>query len=185
MLQYLMFLGDSTPRDDHIRKELVKRLAVPIRRPERDLLPLDERIARLERLLAEESASRFVLMGRSSGARVVTQVAANPVFSDRIAAVVAVGYPFCNPRRGHEPERYMHLHHLEAPCLIVQGRDDEYGGPSSVAAYNLPAGINVRFFDTNHRLEPPEGVWAEIGACIRDFLGEIIRAPGPETRSAA
>lgn len=176
MLQYLMYLGDSTPRDDHIRKQMVKRLAVPIHRPERDLVPLDERVSALEELLSFQPESRFVLIGRSSGARVVTQAAANPAVSQQVAAVVVLGYPFRNPRRGYELDRILHLYRLGRPCLIVQGTDDEYGGPRSVAAYHLPASIDVRFFPTDHRLEPPDEVWVDIAACIRGFLADKLGA---------
>jgi len=177
MVEFLMLLGDSTPRDNHIRANLERRLAAPLRQPEAAPLPLEERIAGLERLLEDEADKRFVLIGRSSGARVVTKVAANPAYSPRIAAVVALGYPFRHPARGLEPERYIHLHLLRAPCLIVQGTEDNYGGRDVVASYALPDRICVQFVETNHQLELPPGEWDAIGASIRRFVSGVLEAP--------
>ncbi len=48
---------------------------------------------------------RAVLIGRSSGARVVTEVA----MRRRVLAVICLGYPFRRPGAPPEPERVAHL----------------------------------------------------------------------------
>lgn len=176
LTQYLMLLGDSTPRDDHVRRRLARLLRVDMRRPEVGCPSVHERVKHLEALLRFEPSSCFVLFGRSSGARVVTQVAANPAFAPQIAAVVALGYPFRNPNRPEEPERYLHLPQLTVPCLIVQGAADAYGGLADILNYQLSSSTRVRFCDADHRLEPPDAVWDEIGRCVRGFLDGALSA---------
>src|SRR5580698_10526969 len=72
-----------------------------------------------------------ILIGRSSGARIMALFASmHPV-----TAMICVAYPFKNPKRVLEPERFAHLATLTTPTLIVQGSHDPYGGSEVTENY--------------------------------------------------
>ncbi|MBX9592891.1 MAG: hypothetical protein K2X46_00905 [Roseomonas sp.] len=124
------------------------------------------RAAELEAMLPEGPAlSRIVLLGRSSGARVVTQVACHrPVL-----AVICLGYPFRRPGLAEEPERYAHLAGLAVPTLILQGRRDEYGTPEMARGLGLSPSIRVKPLEADHRLRLAAPGWDAACRLIRAF----------------
>lgn len=89
---------------------------------------------------------RIVLLGRSSGARIASLIADEL----GIEKVIAIGYPFKNPKLPDEPERYLHLATLKTPMKIIQGVRDEYGGIEISSKYELSPAISLEFVDTDH-----------------------------------
>lgn len=108
---------------------------------------LDSRLAVLELAVPAMSAGQdIVLIGRSSGARVMT------LFASRrpVTAVICMAYPFKHPNHDVEPDRFAHLAALATPTLIIQGLRDDYGGLDVMADYPLSSSIRLEFFDGDH-----------------------------------
>lgn len=107
-------------------------------------------------------------MGRSAGARVATLIA------DAAGArgVVALGYPFENPKEGPNPDRYRHLASLGSRLLVIQGAHDEYGGRGAVENYSLSATGRLELVDTDHSMTMDESSWRNVRKQIVDFLAE-------------
>ncbi|WP_203070504.1 alpha/beta family hydrolase [Falsiroseomonas ponticola] len=126
------------------------------------------RVAQLEAALpAGPALARTVLIGRSSGARVVTEVACRrPVL-----AVICLGYPFRRPGAAEEPARFAHLARLSVPTLILQGSRDDYGTPAAAGAHPLSPAIRVEALDADHRLRLAAPAWDAACRLIRAFWG--------------
>jgi hypothetical protein len=108
---------------------------------------LESRLAVLERIVPEIAAGRDILLiGRSSRATVMTLFASRR----QVTAVVCVAYPFKNPMRVLEPERFAHLATLATPTLIIQGIQDPYGGIGVTENYLLSPSIRLEFVDGDH-----------------------------------
>jgi predicted alpha/beta-hydrolase family hydrolase len=173
-LRYLILSGDSAPKDDYVLQNLEQQLGVDLARMAHTSGHYIERVRNLEAVLDADPSARFVLLGRSSGARVVTIVAANPAYASRVAAVIVMGYPFRNPESADEPERYAHLPDVAPPCLIMQGTIDKYGGATTAGDYLLSSTTRLRFFPMDHAMKADAAVWNDMGSCAREFLAEVI-----------
>lgn len=114
------------------------------------------------------SHEEVFLVGRSAGARVATLIA------DAAGArgVVALGYPFENPKEGPNPDRYRHLASLGSRLLVIQGAHDEYGGRGAVENYSLSATGRLELVDTDHSMTMDESSWRNVRKQIVDFLAE-------------
>lgn len=174
-IQFL--LGGSYPVDLYVEDALCSRLPWPLRRyqPLLDRHTGGQKITDMElglRCLAQEfgPAAGVVLIGRSSGARLATKFAAR--YLDRVAAVVAIGYPFRHPDRGPEPDRVAHLAGLACPTLIVQGTQDEYGGLGVERLYPLSPAIELQFIESKHGMQLAPAQWDRVAASITRFLGD-------------
>lgn len=169
--------GDSWPRDEHVARHL-RRVIHPMLAedsvPQADLngsLPHQRDIAaRLAGLAAGLVGSHggTVLFGRSSGARVAT------LFARRhgAAAVVCLGYPFRAPGGPDEPARHAHLTRLRVPTLIVQGRDDPYGGEALARACARSPFITLHMVEGGHEFAMDEARWQAVGRRVQLFLAE-------------
>ena len=169
--------GDSFPDDEYVRRTLEHRLGITLeliedRKPEEP----PARLHRLRRYFEAFPDVTFTLFGRSSGCRVVTQMATDPEFAPRIESVVALSYPFHRPCWPDQPERYAHLHQVRSRCLIIQGRTDPYNGDREVTAYGLSNTTTVHHVPCDHNmwLEPP--LWDLLGATIGAFVGDRVLA---------
>lgn len=168
-------LGGSYPADLYIEDALCSRLPWPLRRYD-DLLQrhtAGRKITKMDtglHCLAQEfgPAAGVVLIGRSSGARLATKFAAR--YPDRVAAVVALSYPFRHPDREAEPDRVTHLAGLGRPTLILQGLQDEYGGQEARQLYPLSPAITVEFLDCAHDMRLGAAQWDAVCARIAQFL---------------
>jgi hypothetical protein len=135
---------------------------------------LESRLAVLERVVPVMAADRdIVLIGRSSGAQVMT------LFASRrpVTAVICVAYPFKNPKRVLEPERFAHLATLTTPTLIIQGVQDPYGGLEVTENYLLSPSIRLEFVDGDHEFVSDAPQCAHIPQLIRAFVSEGWRHP--------
>jgi hypothetical protein len=135
---------------------------------------LESELAVLERIVPVMAAGRdIVLIGRSSGARAMT------LFASRrpVTAVICVAYPFKNPKRVLEPERFAHLATLTTPTLIIQGIHDPYGGIDVTENYLLSPSIRLEFVDGTHEFVIDTPQCAHIPQLIRVFAGEGWRQP--------
>lgn len=150
-------LGDSYPQDQIIEDEILQRLPLPHVRYRQILAAhqrgirlkrIATRIRTLRRVLAALGDRPVILVGRSSGARVITRLAAEGL--PQIRGVVCIGYPFRPPGSKLDPDRVDHLRRLETPTLIFQGHDDEYGGISARSDYALSPRIELVTFPGRH-----------------------------------
>lgn len=177
--------GDSFPRDRHIEAELRRRLAgdFPEWLGQEEFLPeelnrlptinIAARRAALEGRLGAGPHGRLVLIGRSSGGRVATQYAA----LHGATAVVCLGFPFRAPGRVMEPERFEPLARATVPTLLIQGREDPYGGSKITEDYRLSPAVTVRFFPTGHEFHLGADMWDEVAGTIRAFLAGLPSRP--------
>lgn len=172
--------GDSYPRDAYVEGHLFAALqplfhgrsigpaamVAPGAQPGGPR-PVAERLARLHRMLdGLRRPERAVLMGRSSGARVATLCAAER----RVAAVICLGYPFRPPGQPVEPARFAHLAHATTPTLILQGREDVYGGAEIPMRYPLAPAVRLELLDATHEFYLPAPGWAALARQITLFL---------------
>lgn len=190
MFDSLFYLsGDSYPRNPHVQEALFSRLASLSSElvGQGDLLRLaqadgfstniDQRLAMLDRVLPPgKRAQRTLLIGRSAGARVATLFAARR----KVAAVICLGYPFREPHRLLEPERFLHLAHTQTPTLIVQGVADPFGGIELTENYALSPAVKVSFFDTEHDFRLSPGGWDAVAERIATFCGTIAEHKAPD-----
>jgi hypothetical protein len=130
---------------------------------------LESRLAILERIVPAMAAEgNIVLIGRSSGARIMT------LFASRrpVTAVICMAYPFKNPKHVLEPERFAHLATLTTPTLIVQGIHDPYGGIDVTENYLLSPSIRLEFVDGTHEFVIDAPKCAHVPHLIRAFVRE-------------
>lgn len=141
---------------------------------------IPHRVAGLEAALPEGLLRRrTVLFGRSSGARVVTELA----MRQPVMAVVCLGYPFVPPGRPPDPARFAHLATIAVPTLILQGVADEYGNRAAALAYPLSPAVTLRFVEGGHSLRlSPQG-WERVGRLVLGFCGAAARRAALARRS--
>jgi pimeloyl-ACP methyl ester carboxylesterase len=169
----LFLPGDSHPADSHVPTNLFGalhpvfagwRIHGPPRTP-----PVAER---LTALLAEPApAKKLILFGRSSGLRTATAFAAARPGS--VHAVIGVGYPFLQPGAAPEPERFAHLAAIATPTLIIQGRQDAYGGLWVPDLVPLSPAVQLHFITATHELHLTEAVWGAVARRILLFLAGL------------
>ena len=95
-------------------------------------------------------SGRLFLGGKSMGARVASQLAAEV----GAAGFVCFGYPFHPPGKP-ERTRIEHLQQIGCPGLIVQGTRDPFGKPDEVAAYPLDPALQMHWLESGeHDFRP-------------------------------
>lgn len=183
--------GDSYPADDRIRLALQARLNIPLLSQSdlpslRNHVPgnLNLRMKALEIYLDILTARRVFLFGRSSGARVVTEVALNRAYRHRIVGIIALGYPFRHPDRPIEPARYEHLPRLDLPCLFAHGCDDQYGAANTLSCYELPLASSVISLSCDHTMLLTERSWDHLAAQMATFMNTCMGTPSVHPTSA-
>lgn len=133
---------------------------------------LESRCASLQHTVRQlGDPARTVVLARSSGGRVASQVADGL----GLRALVCLGYPFRHPEAGDEPARYAHLATLRTPLHILQGERDVYGGREVVQRYRLSPAVTLRFFDTDHDFRPGEAGAGPVLRAIEEALGLVAR----------
>jgi predicted alpha/beta-hydrolase family hydrolase len=121
------------------------------------------RLAQLDQALGDGGSA--VLIGRSSGARIATLLAARKP----VRAVICLGYPFHKPRTPDEPERYAHLADLGTPTLILQGVTAPYGGRQIAGKYDFSPAITIEFIEADHAFRLSPAQWDAIAERIPGF----------------
>ena len=95
------------------------------------------------------------VISRSSGGRVASLIAD----SVTLKHIICLGYPFQNPENGIEPERYTHLPEVSTPFLIIQGRNDVYGGGEILRKYTFNSNTSIFLMDTDHGFNMEKQQW--------------------------
>ena len=180
--------GDSYPKDADLETALRQRLAprfsawfgqmevFALSGVPKAGLAVPRRVADLMRVMDGMSPALPVfLFGRSSGARVATLLATRR----RVSGVVCFGYPFQQPGRDAEPERFAHLAALGVPTLIFQGSSDPYSGPDGPGCHPLAEAVTLRLIRADHRVRLPARVWDLLCAEIDTFCTRAAE-PGPQ-----
>jgi hypothetical protein len=135
---------------------------------------LDVKLTMLEHAIRGQPSDRDIfLIGRSSGARVITLLADRC----RVTATVCYLYPFQSPEHVLEPERFAHLATLATPTLLIQGANDAYGGIGVTENYLLSKAIRPRFVIGDHGLKLTAADNAGILRWVRDFIAGDWRDP--------
>ncbi len=175
--------GDRYPADSAIEEAICTRLAsgLPdIRRQQAwqgtEPLPAEPE-ARRDRLAAAiGAADDAIVIGRSSGGRVATLLAAGR----KVHAVICFCYPFQPPRLVLEPARYAHLAGIAAPVLIFQGTADEYGGLEITERYRFSPTVHLRFLPgVTHDFALAPAGWDRVAALVRDFIAAPSHPAAP------
>ena len=92
--------------------------------------------------------------GKSMGGRIASMILDDLHATGRVKGGVCLGYPF-HPQGKPDNVRTVHLEHLAAPCLIVQGDRDPLGNRAEVAAYALSDAIELVWLpDGDHDFGP-------------------------------
>ncbi|MEO1829579.1 MAG: alpha/beta family hydrolase [Pseudomonas sp.] len=124
----------------------------------------------LEQCMREQAAGvsgRLFLGGKSMGARVASQLAAEV----GAAGFVCFGYPFHPPGKP-ERTRIEHLQQIGCPGLIVQGTRDPFGKPDEVAAYPLDPALQLHWLDSGeHDFRPLKASGRTQQALIEEAAG--------------
>lgn len=174
----LFLAGDSFPGDVAVENDLVPWLSPHLAGwiGQADLLgglPFERAIHRRAALLESALSTlpapgRAILIGRSSGARVATEVACRrPVL-----AVICLGYPFRHPNKPPEPARFRHLAQIPVPTLILQGDRDAYGTSADALGHALSPCVTVRAVDARHDMMMRPAAWDAAARVILDFCAK-------------
>ena len=179
--------GDSYPTDCQAEAALCERLrpVLPRLLTQEQVLAaarqpgfragIPERLAILRTLVGD--ARDTVLIGRSSGCRVATMLAAEQPQS----AVVCIGYPFRRSGRVLEPQRFAHLAAITTPTLILQGATDVYGGVAVTETYGLSPAVRVAVLEgVTHEFGLSATDWDAVARLILGFLAMARAAPRPD-----
>ncbi len=122
---------------------------------------------------AVDVAGPLVIGGKSMGGRVASMVVDELHAHGKVAGLFCLGYPFHPPAKP-EQLRTAHLMDLKTPALICQGTRDPFGTQDEVASYDLPASIEIRWFeDGDHDLKPRKSV---SGFTHADHLASMAEA---------
>lgn len=178
--------GDSHPYNAHLEDDMRERFAPlfgcwisqsDLPRPPAAQGPpeIAWRVAQLDAILAARRDVRTtILFARSSGSRVVTQVAARR----EVGAVVCFNYPFRRPHHVIEPDRFAHLAAIPVPVLIVQGRDDPYGAAEITETYALSQSVHCLFVPGTHELALSPRQWDGLAQTVIRFCDTaVLRLP--------
>ena len=133
-------------------------------------------------VIANYDERNCILIGRSSGAVVMTRMAA--LHTRNVLGVVAIGYPFRHPVRGDEPYRASHLPRLRCPTLIFQGDQDEYGDAEHGRSYPASPEILIEGISGTHGYHLSAAGWRAIGERLTRFI-EHCRQAAPAAGGAS
>ncbi len=190
MVKAVYLAGNSYPGDRALEERFTQFLSARLgisTYPQSSLIPPPEQLTvdpldaalRLETLatLIESIDEPVILIGRSSGGRIITKFAEqNP---EKIAACICFGYPFQSPGQPPEGWRTRHLQTLTLPTLIIQGTRDRYGHEDLYERFNLPPRTKILNVDADHESTYSEQEWLR----ITDAIEKLIRLTTEESIS--
>jgi len=113
------------------------------------------------------NAKGISILSYSSGGRVCSLIAD----SFKIERLICIGYPFLNPEEGENPARYRHLADLKTPMLIIQGKQDPYGGSDLERSIPLSPAVELFFVDSTHDYRMDGRQWDAVLSKIEATLG--------------
>lgn len=88
-----------------------------------------------------------------------------------VKKLVCFGYPFKHPEKEDEPIRTRHLTAMQKPFLIIQGRQDEYGGAEVLDRYTVSPSTTISLIDSGHDYDTfDHEVLEEVFVEIKQFL---------------
>lgn len=119
-------------------------------------------------LLIDSNKKPVVLLGRSSGARIITQYAANNPY--KIASCICFAYPFQAPGSPPEDWRTIHLKTLKTPTLIIQGNRDRYGHKDLQQRFEISPYTKILVVDGDHESEYKAEDWKRICCEIEKMI---------------
>lgn len=131
---------------------------------------LSANISRYRNLIHSLGGNKeIVIIAHSAGGRIATSLETE----NCIKKIICFGYPFKHPQDNEEDQRTAHLEHLTKPCLIIQGKYDEYGGEEVMSRYKLSQNISFQFIDANHEYEDIDlEQWKSATKAIESLLAE-------------
>lgn len=109
-------------------------------------LSISEQMTELRKFIRHFPYKNIIVFGHSAGGIFATNLYDEPA----IKKMICIGYPFKNPQNPPEAYRTQHLAHINKPCLIIQGKRDEYGGENVSSLYSLSPYISLVFVDADH-----------------------------------
>ncbi len=98
--------------------------------------------------------AKIVIGGKSMGGRMASLLACDSASSQRIDAVVCMGYPFHPPGK---PEKFKgeHLASIDVPTLILQGERDTFGTREEMTNWEFSKQVTHYFLpDGDHSFKP-------------------------------
>ncbi|MCK9374116.1 MAG: hypothetical protein M0P91_13100 [Sulfuricurvum sp.] len=111
----------------------------------------------------------IIIVSHSSGGRISSSIANLPT----IKKLVCFGYPFKHPTEPEDVTRTLHLEEIQTPFLIIQGKEDEYGGTDIDKHYNLSSSVTLLYVNTDHDFNHiTDEEWMRIATRINKFLVE-------------
>lgn len=111
----------------------------------------------------------IIIVSHSSGGRISSSIASLPT----IKKLVCFGYPFKHPTEPEDVTRTLHLKEMQTPFLIIQGKEDEYGGTDVDKHYNLSSSVTLFYVNTDHDFnQVTDEEWMRIATRINEFLVE-------------
>lgn len=119
-------------------------------------------------LLIASNKKPVVLLGRSSGARIITQYAANNPYN--VSSCICFAYPFEAPESPPEDWRTKHLKTLKTPTLIIQGNRDRYGHKDLQQRFEMSPYTKIIEVDGDHESEYNAEDWKRICCEIEKLI---------------
>ena len=190
MVKAVYLAGNSYPGDRALEERVTQFLSARLgisTYPQSCLIPPPEQLTvdpldpalRLETLatLIESIDEPVILIGRSSGGRIITKFAEQ--HPDKIAACICYGFPFQSPGQPPEDWRTKHLQTLTLPTLIIQGTRDRYGHEDLYERFSLPPRTKILHVDADHESTYSEQDWLS----ITDAIEKLIRLTTEESIS--
>jgi predicted alpha/beta-hydrolase family hydrolase len=190
LVKAVYLAGNSYPGDRALEERVTQFLSARLgisTYPQQSLIPPPEQLTvdpldpslRLETLatLIESIDEPVILIGRSSGGRIITKFAEQ--HPDKIAACICFGFPFQSPGQPPEDWRTTHLQTLTLPTLIIQGTRDRYGHEDLYERFNLPPRTRILHVDADHESTYSEQDWLS----ITDAIEKLIRLTTEESIS--
>ncbi len=110
----------------------------------------DEQTETYREIMRALGANKSIFILSHSAGGITASRLAN---EDNLRGMICFGYPFKHPDKDEEPYRTTELKNIEKPFLIVQGRQDEYGGIDVQGRYELSQNIELEFVQANHEYE--------------------------------
>lgn len=124
--------------------------------------------ALLKKIKTFPKGTQITLIGRSAGAIIATKASLHfPIHQ-----IICLAYPFKHPDGDDEPYRYEHLVHVTTPTLIIQGKNDPYGGREVIEKYPMNLSTKIIFEDLDHDFQLTEKTRQRLIHLIKSKLVE-------------